>query len=85
MDSVKAFKDKLDQEHDWPGIYIFKFVLPASQKLELKELFPDESFKEKQSKAGNYISFTLEKTIHSSDEVVEIYLKAREIDGIIAL
>jgi hypothetical protein len=85
MDSVKAFKEKLDQEHNWPGTYIFKFVVPASQKIELKELFPQESFRERKSKAGNYISFTLEKTISSSDEVVDIYLKARGIEGLIAL
>ena len=85
MDSFKAFKEKLDQEHSWPGIYLFKFVVPTAKQKEVREKFPHESFTEKKSKAGNYISFTLKKNIKSSDEVVDIYLKAQEIDGLIAL
>ena len=85
MDSYDAFKEKLDQEHTWPGIYIFKFVVPSAKQDEVRETFPQETFTEKKSKAGNYISFTLKKNINSSDEVVDIYLKAKEIDGLIAL
>ena len=85
MDSYKAFKEKLDQEHSWPDLYVFKFVVPIAKQSELRELFPEESFTEKKSKAGNYISFTLKKHIKSSDEVVAIYLKAKEIEGLIAL
>ncbi len=85
MDSFSAFKEKLDQEHSWPGIYIFKFVVPSAKQDELREVFPEETFTERKSKAGNYISFTLKKTINSSDEVVDIYLKAKEIEGLIAL
>ena len=85
MDSFKAFKEKLDQEHKWPDIYVFKFVVPVLKVPAFKAEFPDESFLEKKSKAGNYISFTLKKKLHSSDEVVEMYLKARKIEGLIAL
>jgi len=85
LDSFKAFRDKLDQEHSWPGIYLFKFVVPRAKKAELIEEFPEESFSEKQSKSGNYISFSLKKTIHSSDEVIEMYIRAKKIEGLIAL
>ena len=85
MDSFKPFKDKLDQEHSWPGIYLFKFVVPKDKKEALIAEFPEESFTEKQSKSGNYISFSLKKTMQSSDEVVEIYIRARKIEGLIAL
>ena len=85
MDAHRAFKEKLDQEHSWPGIYVFKFVVPSNKQQEIRDLFPEEPFTEKKSKAGNYVSFTLKKTIHSSDEVVEMYLKAQEIEGLIAL
>jgi putative lipoic acid-binding regulatory protein len=85
MDSFKAFKEKLDQEHKWPDTYVFKFVVPAGKTTEFKTEFSDEVFQEKKSKAGNYISFTLKKKLQSSDEVIEMYLQARKIEGIIAL
>lgn len=85
MDSIKAFKEKLDAEHSWPTTYMFKFVVPKIKIDEFKSYFPNESHQEKQSKAGNYTSFTFKKNINSSDEVVEVYLKAKKIEGVIAL
>ena len=85
MDSFKAFKEKLDQEHKWPTAYLFKFVVPKNKIDEFKKTFPEEPFQSKQSKAGNYTSFTLKKVLNSSDEVIEMYLSAKKIDGLIAL
>lgn len=85
MDSFKAFKEKLDKEHKWPDNYVFKFVVPAAKENEFKAKFPNESFSEKKSKAGNYISFTLKKMLQSSDEVVEMYVKAKTVEGVISL
>ena len=85
MDSFKAFKTKLDKEHKWPTIYMFKFVVPSNKSLELRKVFAEESMQTKQSKNGNYVAFTMKKLMRSSDEVVEIYMKARKIEGVIAL
>ncbi len=85
MTSVTAFKEKLDQEHEWPGIYIFKFVVPKEKVQDFKETFPEYTFQERKSKAGNYISFTLKMEMKSSDEVVDIYFKAKTVEGIISL
>lgn len=85
MDSYSDFKQKLDQEHRWPTIYMFKFVVPSKKVEEFYVLFDKESLQSKESKGGNYFSFTLKKMMTSSQEVVEIYLKAKKIEGIIAL
>ncbi|MCK5279152.1 MAG: DUF493 family protein [Cyclobacteriaceae bacterium] len=85
MDSFKAFKEKLDNEHKWPAIYMFKFVAPSAKVQDVLTAFSKETFQMKRSKAGNYVAFTLKKMIKSSDEVVEIYLKARKIEGLIAM
>jgi len=85
MDSFKAFKEKLDAEHKWPVVYMFKFVVPKIQVEEFKSLFSGEAHHEKKSKAGNYTSFTFKRKIGSSEEVVDVYLKARKIEGVIAL
>jgi len=85
MESFDAFKEKLDREHNWPTTYLFKFVVPSAKAEELKEIFVKESIQTKDSKSGKYVSFTIKKLINSSDEVIEIYIKAGEIEGLIAL
>ena len=85
MDSFESFKEKLDNEHKWPAIYMFKFVAPSDKAQEVMKLFSRESLQIKRSKAGNYVAFTMKKMINSSDEVVEIYVNARKIEGLIAL
>lgn len=85
MDSFKAFKEKLDLEHKWPTTYMFKFVVSSARAPELRAILATESLKTKPSKNGKYISFTMEKLMKSSDEVVEIYTKTRHIEGLIAL
>ncbi len=85
MNSVEAFKEKLDREHNWPDVYVFKFVVSKLKEQDFRALFNKETFHEKRSKAGNYISFTLKREMESSDEVVNVYMKAKTIEGLIAL
>lgn len=85
MDSHKDFKEKLDNEHKWPATYMFKFVVPKGKVEDFRTLFSIEDLKEKVSKAGNYISFTFQKQMKSSDEVVEVYINAKKIEGVISL
>jgi putative lipoic acid-binding regulatory protein len=85
MDSYIDFKQKLDQEHQWPTIYMFKFVVPSGKVEEFHSVFDTESLQSKKSKGGNYASFTIKKMMSSSQEVVDVYLKAKKIEGIIAL
>lgn len=85
MDSHKDFKEKLDNEHKWPTTYMFKFVVPKGKVEDFRALFSVENLKEKASKAGNYISFTFQKQMQSSNEVVDVYLSAKKIEGVISL
>jgi len=81
----KSFKEKLDQHHAWPSLYIFKFIVPQGKEHEVKKLFPLHDTKEKASKNGNYVSVTVQMMMPSSTSVVDVYLKAAEIEGLIAL
>jgi putative lipoic acid-binding regulatory protein len=83
--SYRAFKEKLDLEHQWPSIYMFKFIVPKDLKSAIPKMFPDEKISTRESKEGNYISYTIEKMMNSSDEVISIYEEAHKIEGIIAL
>lgn len=82
---IDSFREKLDEHYVWPAIYIYKFIVPTGKEDLVKQLFPLTPATEKLSKQGNYTSVTVQKIMFSSDAVIEIYIKAAGIDGIVAL
>lgn len=82
---IISFREKLDEHYAWPALYIFKFIVPTGQEELVKRLFPMNAASEKLSKQGNYTSVTIQVMMHSSDAVIEMYIKAAEIEGIVAL
>ena len=84
----KSLKEKLDDQNDWPSLYMFKFIIPAdNQKIALTEaLFgPEAEISSLSSKNGKFISITAKVVMVSSDEIIRIYKKAAKIEDIIAL
>jgi len=51
----------------------------------LKQLFPLHTPTEKASKQGNYTGITMQMMMPSSDAVIDVYVKASQIEGIVAL
>ncbi|HTE34808.1 MAG TPA: DUF493 family protein [Chryseolinea sp.] len=82
---INSFRDKLDEHYAWPALYIYKFIVPTGREDLVKQLFPFHSASEKLSKQGNYVSVTIQVMMQSSDAVIEMYLRAAEIEGIVAL
>jgi len=80
-----SFKEKLDSTHQWPSLYMFKFIVGKGQEEEVKKLFPKNDLKIKPSSSGNYLSVTAKVMMASSDHVIDIYEKAHKIEGLIAL
>ena len=85
QDWLISFRDKLERHYAWPALYIFKFIVPHGQEEEVKRLFPRHEAKERSSKNGKYTSVTVQMMASSSEEIIEIYVKAAEITGLIAL
>jgi uncharacterized protein len=85
QDWINSFREKLDQHHAWPTLYVFKFIVPAGKVGEVKNLFPKHNTQEKLSKNGNYVSITVQMMMHSSDSVIDVYVSASSIEGLIAL
>ncbi|MEX2336290.1 MAG: DUF493 family protein [Fulvivirga sp.] len=83
--SIESFKEKLDNQYNWPSLYTFKFIVPRGKEDEVKELFSNHVTKERTSSNGNYVSITAEVMAQSSDRVVAYYLEANKVEGIIAL
>jgi len=83
--TFEEFKEKLDSQHVWPSLYMFKFIVPKGKEPAVISLFPKNELTSKSSKEGNYTSLTAKVMMGSSDEVIRIYQEAYKIDGVIAL
>jgi len=81
-------RQSLEKVHDWPSVYMFKFILePDAERLrQVEALFPPEAeLLRKYSTGGKYLSVTVREVMIDADEVVERYERASEIEGVIVL
>ncbi len=84
MDITK-FKGLLDEQNTWPNNYTFKFVTKTEVKTQLTTLLSDHQITEKLSRNGKYTSVTSRKIFNSADEVIEVYNRISEVEGVIPL
>ena len=78
-------QQKLDEQFNWPTIYMFKFIAPIEQLNEVLDLFSKAETETKVSSKGNYVSVTSTPLMLNSDKVIEKYREAEKIEGIVAL
>ena len=81
-------KLRLDEVHEWPSVYMFKFIFEPEQERTnaILALFPAESeVLRKYSAGGKYLSITVREVMLSAEEVIERYEKAGTIDGVIVM
>lgn len=87
-ETKQRLMERLDQVHQWPSLYMFKFIFePTQDRLDrIAALFPPESeMLRRYSTGGKYLSLTVKEVMLSAGEVVERYDKATEVDGVIVL
>ncbi len=83
-----SLKDKLDAWFKWPSNYMFKFIVPNDNKLvTLVETWfgPEAKIRHMNSAQNNYVSISVEVIMPSSESVINIYRKASEVKGLVAL
>jgi uncharacterized protein len=91
MDNNEKFdklRELLNKENTWPIVYMFKFIVPASnQKIALIESkFSDEAIiSHKESSNGKYFSITVKEVMLSADAIIEKYQEMGGIEGLITL
>ena len=85
MDAYHSFKNKLDETHEWPSTYLFKFVIPEAKKGELLSLMPTGQVQERSSSNQKYVSISLNALMESAEEVVAVYKQVSKIEGIVTL
>lgn len=86
---IERVKKTLDQTHEWPSVFMFKFIVPSDNEkiAEVESLFNSKTaeIRMNESRNGKYTSITGREVMTDSDSVLAIYKKAAEIEGLIAL
>ena len=88
-DFYKRFEIQLKESQNWPGPYIFKFIIKNNSK-DLDQLNMILSnykgdLNVKSSDKGNYKSISFESFVKSPSEVIDIYKRVSSLDNIISL
>ncbi len=80
---------QLEEGFEWPTVYMFKFIVPASHKklAKVENLFNsrEAQISIRESRKGNFISVTAKEMMLSPQKVIDRYEQAEEIEGLIAL
>ncbi len=87
-EALEKAKSILWAQQKWPGIYFFKFIVPNDRiKLDqVKRLFAiEDDITYRTSKDIRFISLSCKQEMKNPDEVLAVYRKAGEIEGVIAL
>lgn len=88
-DFYKRFKTQLNESQNWPGSYMFKFIIEDNSKNldKLKMILSNYKgdFKVKSSDKGNYKSISFQGFFKSPTEIIGIYKKVNSLDNIISL
>ena len=88
-DFYLRFKDQLLESQDWPGIYIFKFIVKdKSEEYDLLKKYLNNYEGKKSLKSSSkkkFLSLTFEFYAKSPIDVINIYKGIENIDNIISL
>ena len=87
-EAKNGLRQSLDKVHQWPSVYMFKFIFePEQERLDaVLALFNEASEKlRRYSSGGKYLSLTVKEVMMNAEDVVERYDKATAIAGVIIL
>jgi len=84
-------RKRLKKTSDWPSEYLYKFIVPSSDQVNLDKLISifdnlGAVISTKQSSKGKYTSVSINVTLKSPDIVIEKYKQVgEEIENVISL
>ena len=88
-DFYERFQKQLEESQNWPGLYMFKFIVKSDSHHidKLKDLFnnPTEGVSLVNSSKNKFQSLTITIEMKSPMQVIAIYKKASEFKGVIIL
>jgi hypothetical protein len=83
--SDEKFRSLLDESHQWPEFYEFKFIIKTDDKDLILVHLDGFQISEKPSGMGNYLSISARKLFKSPDEIIAVYKLMSGIKGLISL
>lgn len=88
-DFYKGLEEQLVDSQQWPGPYLFKFIVKSdSSHIETIRFFfqtMDANFTVKHSSKKNFVSLSAKVLMESPKAVIVIYRKMGQLDGVMAL
>ncbi|MBM7419523.1 MULTISPECIES: DUF493 family protein [Chryseobacterium] len=85
----KSLKEKLENNHDFPEDYLFKFIIPTddAKLTEIYKVFDGIKFTlgNRESKNGKYTACNINAFVLDADQVVRIYKEVATIENVILL
>ncbi len=84
-----SLKAKLEENHNFPEDYLYKFIFP-NDHLKLTELYQvfdkiKYTISTRESKNGKYISASILAFVLDANQVIALYKKVSEIEGVVML
>lgn len=86
-DTFSKLREQLELQ-EWPNVYLFKFIVPNNPHAiaQATALFSDLSeLNYNESKTGKYISVSAKEMMMNVDDIIDVYLEASKIEGIVSL
>ncbi|SDL98197.1 DUF493 family protein [Chryseobacterium taihuense] len=88
-DFYNSLKEKLENNHDFPEDYLFKFIIPTDEAkiTEIYKVFDGIKFtmSNRESKNGKYTACNISAFVLDADQVVFIYQEVAKIENVILL
>ena len=88
-DFYERFQQQLENSQKWPGMYMFKFILKSNSKkiYKIMDLFnnPTNGVSLVNSSKNKFQSLTITIVMKSPLEVLDIYKKVSDSEGVIIL
>lgn len=83
---IESFREKVESQHSFPGYYTFRFIVPQEKKDAVLSFLPaDGALSFKESSSGKYVSVTAKVKLETTQQVLDVYVVANDVDGLIAL
>lgn len=84
-DKYRKLRGLLEDQHEFPTEYLFKFIVPKNHEFMVRDLFDSGSVETRPSSKGTYVSVSCVIEMESAEAIIAIYKKAEGIPGLISL
>lgn len=79
-----GLRDRL-KNLQWPGFFMFKFIVPAEKAEEIFNICSSPAVSTRHSSKGKYVAITSHVFMSSEEDVIGIYKQASKVEGAILL